>query len=1216
MKTAPLKTFATAARTKLLAQVSAQLDRVRLDDGAYQREHAAAISKLEDRIRAVGKAAVIDEVAYTWFNRLVALRYMDVNDYSPVRAVSPRDPAGLLPELLQEAKRGLIPEDLPVKRQRVFDLLDGKLPSPDGQNEAYRLLLVADCNRRATQLPFLFQRIDDYTELLLPPDLLSKQSILHDLRTGMDAEVCAENEEVIGWLYQFYIAEKKAEVDKAKKKRKVRPDEIPAVTQLFTPRWIVEYMVQNTLGKLWLESHPDSRLRGHMPYYIEGEEAPPTNGNSGSHIVNRTSSIVNRKSLTPQDLTLADQACGSGHILLYAFELLTHIYEEAGYTKSAIPGHILEHNLTGFEIDERAAQLAGFSLMMRARRYHRRALSKELCPRIIRFKPLTLPEERIATFLQPGEELTADLNDMREVANLGSLIVPRSSPSELRRARTQVKSQSERADLFAKDELERLDGVLEQLQELQRKFSAVVDNPPYLGGSNFNARLKKYVKSHYPLSKSDLMATFMERGLAALEEGGYLGMINQHSWMFLSSYEKLRKDLIGRVHFDTMLHLGPRAFPEIGGEVVQSTAFTFRNAPSENSGSYLRLVDFGTDEKASKTRAAIQNPTLDYFYRARQEDFAKIPGWPVGYFFSLSYFRLFSSSNTVEDVGEARQGIATGNNPQFVRGWFEVSVRDINRSASTIDEFFASRAKYAFFNKGGGRDRWYGILEDVIRFDKESYELLAVSGNKLPSKQYYFKPGISFSKVSTANASFRKLFDGNVFSDSGQTIFEVDDNDLMPYLNSATATHILKLISPTLNYTLKDIRRLPFKHLSDDSVADLANQAVATTMLSASFNEMSIDSCKSNLFLSQQIGSQKLKSLLAQYTEVIIDHLISLHRVEEMINKRIDEVYLQQGTTLVCVKLEGLTIYNDIIDSDKLTKLNKKLRRDPTTGLVTNYNEIELPFKRDEIMAQFVSYAVGCMMGRYSLDKEGLILANAGDTLREYTERVGKQEVEWTFAPDADGILPVLAGDFFEDDIVGRFRAFLLAAFGEAHFSENLAFVEECLESKEDKSVDIRKYFTRYFYKDHVQRYKKRPIYWLFSSPAGHFQALVYLHRYTPDTVNRLLNDYLRPYVDKLEARRAAAVRVQDDAVSSGRDKVAADRTIKDCDAALADCRAYERDTLYPLALRRLPLDLDDGVLVNYNKLGDAVLTVPGLNDNKKRKQVEGFGWVEFEWGA
>jgi hypothetical protein len=309
------------------------------------------------------------------------------------------------------------------------------------------------------------------------------------------------------------------------------------------------------------------------------------------------------------------------------------------------------------------------------------------------------------------------------------------------------------------------------------------------------------------------------------------------------------------------------------------------------------------------------------------------------------------------------------------------------------------------------------------------------------------------------------------------------------------------------------------------------------------------------------------------------------------------------------IPLQDITILQSELDRKALAKLNKKLKRDPATGLVTNYDELELPFKRDEIMAQFVSYAVGCMLGRYSLDKEGLILANAGDTLGEYAERVGKPEAEWTFAPDADGILPVLAGDFFEDDIVGRFRAFLLAAFGEAHFSENLAFVEECL------GHDIRKYFVKYFYKDHVKRYKKRPIYWLFSSPKGHFQALVYLHRYTPDTVNQLLNDYLRPYVDKLEARRAAAVRVQDNAASSSRDKVAADRTIKDCDAALADCRAYERDTLYPLALRRLPLDLDDGVLVNYNKLGDAVLTVSGLNDKKKRKQVEGFEWVAFEWG-
>jgi hypothetical protein len=1237
MNTSNLKNFAQTARTQLIEQVRVQLQRARSATGALRAGQATALSNLEAQINKDGEQRVVEDAAYRWFNRFVALRFMDVNDYADLRAVSPAE-GETLPDLLQLAKARQLPDDLKIDHQRINNLIDRVIPSFDPDAEVYRILLCAECNRRHAQLPFLFQRIDDFSELLLPADLLSQNSILHQLRETLTKEVCKDNEEVIGWLYQFYISEKKDAVFAAK--GKVKKEDIPAVTQLFTPRWIVEYMVQNTLGKLWLQSHPDSALRDHMPYYLESAEtlspgpSPGERGDVGDRpqeptelpssaqlssptpatpeppftLFPPTIPITSEPSplsfgegpgervLSPQALTLADQACGSGHILLYAFELLTHIYEESGYTKAEIPHLILTHNLTGFEIDERAAQLAAFTLMMRARRYHRAALRKGSRPNIVRFQDLKIDDGRpVATLLadhgvHPTKELLHDLDLMTQATNLGSLIVPTATAAEIEAARTQVQSEAQTSnDLFARNALRELDTALGQLVELGRRFWCVVDNPPYMGSAKMNTVLKSFVNKYYPDEKNDLMVAFMQRGVLQAEPGGYIGMINLPSWMFLSSFEKFRKKWLTEITIDTFLHLGRGVF----GSDFGSCAFTFRNeALPGYKGTYRRLFDKHVQVRSvEKIEKLFFDEDYGYF-RANQADFAKIPGSPVGYWVGEEVIEAFSSSNVEANLISGGR-VKTHGDAKWVRHVWEVNLGSIGNN-------------YKLYENGGDPGAWTRPHRDVVKWTKAA-KIEFESHGGLTKEKFWSRKGIVWNMITSARVTFRIKPDIAEYSSACPTVFFNDEDnifDSLAYLNSNLCAEQLTILNPTLNTSVGVVMSLSFPMKlhgkSNQYVRGLINETG-----SIQYNlEQNTDFKKP--YLAQE--KDALFSVFSKRVKKLSESYFYMHKLEEQLNMSVNEAYNVQRSVSYLVPIERLTILQQELDRKALDKLNKKLKRDPKTGLVTNYDELELPFKRDVILQQFISYAVGCMMGRYSLDKEGLILANAGDTLEQYAEKVGKGKEAWTFAPDEDGILPVLAGEYFPDDVVGEFRKFLRAAFGEAHFVENLAFVEECI------GKDIRSYFVRDFYQDHTQRYKKRPIYWMFQSPGKHFRALVYLHRYRPDTVGRLLNDYLRPYIDRLNTERHNAQALVDDAGSSASASNAARKTIETSNAAIRDCEVYQKDLL-ELARRKIDLDLDDGVLVNYNKMGGAVEVIGGVNDAKGRKKVEGFDWVDWEWG-
>jgi hypothetical protein len=1254
MNTNQLKRFAQEARLKLIDQIGAKLEKVLSTDSAELREKAGHIQKLQEAIRQTNKEQVIDTVAYTWFNRLVALRFMDINGYEPISigVVSPTANA-TLPELLQEAKAGNIPQELPVNHQRIYNLLNGKIPSSNPQNEAYRELLVGACNQLHSIFPFLFERINDHAELLLPDDLLSEYSIVEDIRKGMQSEDC-EEVEILGWLYQFYISEKKDQVFAAK--GRVKKEDIPAATQLFTPRWIVEYMVQNTVGKLWLQNNPNSNIRQHMPYFIESPSV-------------EAEDFLKVNSV--EDITLLDQACGSGHILVYGFELLSKIYEEEGYNESEIPKLIIEKNLYGFEIDQRAAQLAGLALMLKARSYQRRFFRKDVTPNILCYKDLNLTvfnfndcketfsiskdsqtlkdiltyqytiaenieqrwseditdedtgeiitidrseikvkkgkvldkddyaniirfgKDKIAVYVDEIKDsfrlanidldhnLYFDLKLMLQATNLGSLIIPETKNEIIVEALSEIKNKHGIKDVFLRHELAQIIETLEQLNSLSKKYHCVVDNPPYMGNGNMNGALSAFVKKHYPYSKADLMACFMEAGLKTLHPKGFLGMINQHSWMFLSSYEKLREKLIRNTFFDTILHLGPRTFPEIGGEVVQNASFTFWNTKLDSKGKYIRLVDEGNTElKRLKTLEAIEDPSCNYFFSSKQENFKRVPGKRLGYWLTEKGLVSFESSKPIGELGVARRGLQPGFPDIFKRRWPEIAINKIQFGYKSREESLNENLKWFLYNDGGINLRWYGTLNYLINWQNNGSKIKETGKAIIPNEQLYSLEGITWSKISSGSIKARFLKKGLISGDAAPFFISKNPFLYIGYFNSKVTSEVLKLLSATTNLTTGNMAEIPFPQLDkkqEEIVAKISKECVAISEKSWNSGETSWDFQQNELI---RIKGQDLEEAYDSYCHYWQNKFMELHKNEEALNKQFIEIYGLQDELSPNVSLKDITILKE------------------EASIVKG----ELVFNAKEIMKQFVSYAVGCMFGRYSLDKPGLILANQGETLENYLKAVTLSAVEVSFLPDDDNIIPILDNEWFEDDIVGRFYEFLKVTFGKPNFEKNLAFVEECL------GKDIRKYFLKDFYNDHWKRYKKRPIYWMFSSPSGAFNVLIYMHRYTQDSLNQILNGYLKAYREKLSAEIDKQAHLKNK--GTAREQTLAQKEEDRIQKVLLELQEYERE-LYKLATERISIDLDDGVFVNYNKFGNVIKEVKGLNDKKAKAKVKKFDWID-----
>ena len=1107
MNTNNLKRFAKEARIKLLDQVGRKLEFVLLADTAELRGKKSEIDQLKKKITEQGKEQVIDTVAYTWFNRLMALRFMDANGYTIPKVVTPL-PGMTNPEILQNALGGNVEAELKLDRQRLNDLLDGKTAATDAQTEAYKMLLVASCNQWHTAMPFMFERISDYTELLLPDDILSDYSIVADIRNGMSDEDC-QQEEILGWLYQFYISDENERLIKSKKVYKKH--ELAPASQLFTPKWIVKYMVDNTLGQLWSEINLDTTILSQLEFYIKPaykEQLQP-----------RT-----KKRL--EDIKFFEPCVGSAHILSYAFDVFYLMYEEQGYNASEIPELIIKYNLFGVDIDERAAQIASFVLMMKGRRKNSRILRKHIMPNI--------------TFYEDFEG-DAKFSNCKA---LGSLV--NVDPNEIESIKV------DEGSVFADRQKK-----LKQLYTfLGQRYDCVVTNPPYISTKRMEESVKQYVEIHYSDTKYDLFSTFIIRCMELCNPDGLTGYMTPFVWMFISSYEKLRFTIIDNHFINNLIQLEYSGFD---GATVPICTFTLRNQLIDNAkGSYIRLSDFkGSENQAPKTLEAIQNPECGWFYSSYQKNIEKIPGSVLsGYRVKeKKLFDVFQNGNTIQEHSISDGQNITANNEKYLRFHWEVNKNKIGVTS-----------KWVFYAKGGDFRKWWGNLYHIVDWSEDARVFYRQDNSARIIPEYlWFKMGITWTLLSSNKTGFRILPEFATFDKTGSSIFiksEKSFDQILSLLNSKVASFILSIFSETYAYQVREIRQIPLLEMNFDSM----QCRICITISKDEWNahEYSSD-FQQNELIKQQTKS--IRSAFENYKNDWSKKFYELHRMEEELNRQFIDIYGLKDELTPDVPFEEITILQE---ESKI--INGELFIDPVP-----------------VLLQLLSYSIGSLFGRYSLDKPGLILANQGETLQDFLKQIPNP----SFMPDEDNIIPVLEGEWFADDIVGRFKVFLKASFGEEYFEENLKYIEDTI------GKDIRKYFVKDFYNDHIKRYKKRPIYWMFSSSKGHFKALIYMHRYQPDLCSKMLNDYLQAFISKLEAAKQTQTMLSLREDISAQEKTKATKEIDKLELMLKDCREYEK-TLFTIATQKISIDLDDGVKVNYQKFKEVLVPIKGLEKEEE----------------
>lgn len=1183
MNTNALKLFAQQTRSKLVSSIKTKMQWVLTEDSAELRGKQNEINQLRKEIAEKsqnnenGEEKVIEEVAYTWFNRVMALRFMDANGYNIPMVITPGE--GLIrPEILQEAMGGNVDEAL-------------QLTADDLQHDEellYKKLLLAVCNHYNQSMPFLFESISDYTELLLPDDLLSEQSFVTDIRKGMTDEDC-QNVEIMGWLYQFYITERKADAE-AKKSQKsgLKSDEQAAATQLFTPHWIVRYMVENTLGRIWTTLHPDTALKAEMPYYIEPADNQP------DPIPEDIQSV--------KDIRFIDPCMGSGHVLVYAFDLLCKMYEEEGYRTKEIPALILENNLYGIDIDKRCYQLASFALTMKANAYYSRYLRREpVKPNVIFLE--NIDHETIAASGNWDEKSL--IWQFENIDTIGSLLKVTKEEYEA----IQVGN-----SLFG----ENAKKLKSEAEYLSRGYHCVVTNPPYLG-KGFCDVLKAYVQKEYPNSKADTMATFMERCMEYCTPKGKMAMINMQSWMFLSSFEKLRKDIIEHYQINSLLHLGAHTFDELNGEVVQNAAFVIlKDSPQKNTTTHFyRLINGrNSSTKESEFLANRQNSQKNniYYPKVKQADFEMIPGSSFGYWLSQQLFKIFANSKSINTYADPRQGLATGDNNRFLRLWFEVSKAKSKYNETGYQEAINSGFKWFPCTKGGGFRRWYGNKNYIIAFDNENYEALSNSGNHLPSKEYYFLKGLSWSTISNDNIAFRYTTN-SIFETKGSICFPRTNTNiyiLSAYLNSIVVQKMLGVISPTLDYHEGPLRKVPCKVLDQNEIEIIAKQNISISKSDWDAHETSWDFASNELLSIDLDSYESIMHDYADHHQISIDlepaeqnkllwrvdiykkkwgtMFLRLHQNEETLNEKFIHIYGLEHELTPDVPLDEVTILQQGEISIEKEKSEDGSKEDE-----------KIIWHDDVIIKQFISYLVGCFMGRYSVDKPGLIIANQHQDLNSLNLQVDgiDNSPRSTLSIDDDGIVPIIQeSDFFADDMTERIQFAIKTLFGEEQYYENMKYIDQTI------GKPLRDYLYKDYYADHQQMYSvkgaKRPIYWLFSSrmgdkhKKGYFKALVYMHRMEADTLSKLHADYVHPYINKVEQqlREAEEETLRDDLTQAQRNRAL--KQVNELKEKVKEVKEFEQE-LVEMASHRLTIDLDDGVKANYPKFYPLVEPIKGL---------------------
>lgn len=1147
-----------------------------LNGKAFPRSVANQRGRLISRIARDGFAQTMEAVAYTWFNRFLAIRYMEVHDYFDHGCRVLSNPNGHAePEILEKSAS----IDLSgIDRDEIVNLkLDGTK-----DEQIYRKLLTAQCNDLHRAMPFLFEKIDDETELLLPENLLQSDSIVRKLVNEIDEGEWQEIE-IIGWLYQFYISDKKDQVIG----KVVKSEDIPAATQLFTPNWIVKYMVQNSLGAQWLATYPDSAIRGDMEYYIAPAEQTPE--------VQAQIDAITPKQLDPEAITLIDPAVGSGHILVEAYDLFRTIYLERGYTKREAARAILTKNLVGIDIDDRAAQMAGFALLMKACADDRTvlrnapklnvlalqdsegldadALAEALLPNE-RFEVVPsgdlLPETLTQPTLAAKQATSPEAKAIKALVNLfdgaktfGSLITVPDAVMQSLPLLDALLAKPLTGDLYLRqaqeDAQEALKPLVEQARLLGGRYDCVVANPPYIGGKGMNPRLKKYLQNNYADVKSDVFAAFILRDISFTKKDGRLGFMAPFVWMFIASYQNLRENLIKNTTFYSLIQLEYSGFSEA---VVPICTFVLENNQSQSrKGTYIRLSDFpGKDNQWMRTLEAIKNPACGWRYETEQSTFSKIGGMPIAYWLTPEVQASFDLNEPLGNRYPVKSGIMTGDDPAFLRLWFEPSVNHIQFGVKSHLEM---KSRFFPMSKGGEFRKWYGNSQHVIDLEDNGKRISSSGLNcRLRDPALYFKPYVTWSRISSGKIGFRILDGGVVFADAAPGIFSDEERyNVLAMANSKFAAHVLQAINPTMNFQTGDIERLPS---TDVSAEYYAKSIVEISKYDWDSYETSWDFRESRFF-SKKCISQTLDCAYEELSRHWQSMTSEMQTLEEENNRIFIEAYGLQDELTPGVPLSEITL-----------TCNPHYRYG---GDLTD-EQLEARLKSDT-MRELISYAVGCMMGRYSLAEPGLIYAHSGGVGFD-PSRYG------SFPADGDGIIPLTEEQWFADDAAARIEEFLGVAWPQAPAMKTLTTLMDGLSMDKagEPRAALRSYLSKQFYKDHLQTYKNRPIYWLFSSGKQKaFEALVYLHRYNEGTLARMRTVYVTPLMGKLQ-QRMADLQAEHDASSSSAEKTRKAREKDKLAKQVIELRVFDEE-LRHLADQRITLDLDDGVKVNYGRFGN-----------------------------
>lgn len=1129
--------FAVWTRRELISRVRQKAEQYGITESGFGNPNTAPISgriytpteksqrtALIERISQHGFTAVVEEVAYTWFNRFIALRFMEVNGFLPsyVRVFSDEQ-NNFRPEILRQAA-SIELEGL--DKQKVF-----ALKSAGNYEDLFKYLLIAQCNALHDVLPFLFQKIADYTELLFPDFLLRDGSVIDTMLAQIPEANWLDGVQIIGWLYQYYNSEPKDAVfENLKKNIKISKTDIPAATQLFTPDWIVRCMVENSLGRFWLEGHPHDEIRNNWRYFLDEAAQSPETAAALAEIRKEYADI------SPEEIACIDPCSGSGHVLVYMFEVLLQIYQSCGYAVRDAVRNIVEKNLYGLDLDERAAQLSYFAVMMLACRYDKRFLTRNIQPHIYPIRESNNVDPHLVEFFANGNEelesaintILAEMTDAKEYGSLIKISVKDFAPLYVRFA------EIENGDELNRDPtLEILLPIVRCADLLSRQYDAVVTNPPYMGGSGMDKTLSDFVKKNYPDSKADLFACFIERCGTLANGRGFFGMITQQAWMFLSSYENLRKKLSLQETVN-MAHLGARAFDEIGGEVVQTTAFVKRQTKiSGYKGTYVRLIGINGEQEKAESFLSGQNR-----YIADSDNFAKIPGSPVAYWVSENVYSLFNQIS-LNEYFCVKAGICTGDNEKFILNWAEV---DFSQSS-----VFNKKFKYTPHNKGGEYRKWYGNQNYFLKYSK-SYisEMSKNVGFRYDGKEYYFTPHIGWSKITSSKSSFRYYNNSFTFDSAGLGLFcknqvsIVELQILLAFLNSKIVEVLLAILNPTLNVTPAIVKKLPYPK-NDNKTLTLAQSNIAISREDWDAFETSWDFKRHPLI--RKVDT--IEEAFLAWEKECADRFRQLKANEEELNRIFIEIYgLQDELT------------PDVEDKD-VTVRKADLVRD---------------------IKSFISYSVGCMFGRYSLDADGLAFAGG-----EWDESKYK-----TFPADKDAIIPVCDREYFEDDIVARFADFVKAVYGAENLEKNLKFISRALGGKEENPRKvIREYFIKDFFADHCKIYQKRPIYWLFDSGRKNaFKALVYIHRYKSDTIARLRTGYLH----EVQAKYAADAESLEKALTAGTggNQTQMKKELSALKAKQEEMYVFE-EKIHHYADIRISIDLDDGVKHNHALFADVL---------------------------